>query len=158
MWLHFTTVLSLSPPITIVTVGAFSGVIALIKFRRRALRARRAHPHPSVPLHGRGGRMSISFCERKKYSVGSVIGMLSIGTSSLSNRLRIPHEYFIVSWNIEYLSFLILEFVYHDGDTLSCAEKTEFGPSGWDESGNPSMNFFMREVDHVPLLDCHLSF
>jgi hypothetical protein len=150
MWFHFTTVLSLSPPITLVPVAAFSGVIALIKFRRGALRARRAHPHPSVPLHGRGGRMSISFCKHKKYSVGSVIGMLSIGSSSLSNRLRLPHEYFIiVSWNIEHLSFLILGFVYYDGVTLLWAEKTEFDPSGWDENGNPSMDFFMPEVDHA---------
>jgi hypothetical protein len=37
LWLHFfTTILSLMPPITSVTVAAFSGLIALVNFRRAA--------------------------------------------------------------------------------------------------------------------------
>jgi hypothetical protein len=58
-----------------------------------------------------------------------VIGVLSIGVFLVSNRLCLPHEYLIiVRWHIEYLSLPFLDFVYNDGDTLSCADKTEFGP------------------------------
>jgi hypothetical protein len=70
MWFHFTTVLVLSAPITLVTVAAFSGVIALIKFRRGALRARRAHPHTSVPLHGRGAECLFHFMSAKNILCG----------------------------------------------------------------------------------------